>query len=140
MSNIESLDKLCALLWDARQSYDAADTVRKDWGKKCDEYEKQIIDTLVEIGKTNWETEQCKISITHKSSVKVPKDLESKQKFFEYLREKGLFDELVSINSNTLNGYYKEQLEAEMEAGNTDWEMPGIGAPTITKGLQVRGK
>jgi SOS response regulatory protein OraA/RecX len=140
MDSVQQITQMCEDLWSLRQKYDEADKVRAEIDAQIDKKEREIIDALEKNEKDNWDSKSCKISITHKTSVKVPKDMESKQKFFEYLRGKGMFEELVSVNSQTLNAFYKEQFEQAIEAGDVNFAIPGIGEPTLRKGLQVRKK
>jgi hypothetical protein len=61
-----------------------------------------------------------------KEGFRVPKDLESKKMFFAYLENKGVFDELISVNSNTLNSWAQAEIDAAEEAGNFDFQLPGL--------------
>lgn len=77
------------------------------------------------------------LSITNRFSVRVPKG-DDKLKFFEFLKEKGVFEDMVTVNSQTLNSWYKEQLEEQLNAGNPDWMAPGIGEAKLSKTLAFR--
>lgn len=57
---------------------------------------------------------------------RVPKDLETKKRFFTFLEEKGIFDELVSVNANTLNSWAQAEIEAAAERGDFDFQIPGL--------------
>lgn len=76
--------------------------------------------------------------IEEKESVKTPKTLEEKRLFFEYLQSIGMYDEMVSINSQTLNSLFKTMSEKAAEEGILDFVMPGIEAPTSYKNLKMR--
>jgi hypothetical protein len=67
-------------------------------------------------------------SITRKAefSVKVPKLQADREAFFAYLREKELFDQMITVNSKTLNSYVKEQRDAALDEGVVDFSIPGI--------------
>lgn len=72
------------------------------------------------------------------SSVKTPKTLDEKLRLFDFLEAKGIFNEIVSVNSQTLNSLYKN-LEAEaLENGVLEFRMPGVEAPTVYKQLKMR--
>lgn len=73
-----------------------------------------------------------------KESVRTPKTDEDKKLFFDYLKEKGLFDQMISINSQTLNSLYKSMSEEALEKGIVDFRLPGIDEPTIYKQLRIR--
>ncbi len=81
------------------------------------------------------------ISRVKNYSVKVPKDPDLKQKLFDYIAEqKGedvLFN-MTSINSATLNAFYKEERGAAIERQQEDWELPGVGEPEVYYRLGMR--
>ena len=76
--------------------------------------------------------------VEEKASVKTPKELEDKKQFFDYLREIGIFDEMITVNSNSLNALYKSLAAEAAEKGNFDFQLPGIEKPTPYKNLRLR--
>lgn len=76
--------------------------------------------------------------IERRSSVTTPKTLEEKRELFDYLRQQNIFDEMVSVNSQTLNSLYK-QLEAEaLERGELEFKLPGVAEPTTYTTLKMK--
>lgn len=76
-----------------------------------------------------------------KFSVKVPKDLELKERLFDYIKEtKGdtVLLDLQSINSNTLNAFWKAEHEAAVDKGDLDWNLPGVSEPEVYYQLGIR--
>jgi hypothetical protein len=71
-------------------------------------------------------------------SVKTPKTLEQKRELFDYLRDKGLFEEMVGVNSQTLNSFYKAMSAQAAELGDLDFRMPGVEEPTPFTELRLR--
>ena len=74
----------------------------------------------------------------NKESVRIPKDEESKAAFFEWLKEQGLFDSMISVNSQTLNSLYRAKSEEALKEGVLDFRIPGIDEPTTYKQLGMR--
>jgi hypothetical protein len=70
-------------------------------------------------------------------SVRVPKDESSRAQFFEFLKTEGIFDELITVNSRTLNSLYNERLEQAKDAGES-FSMPGIEPPTMFEDVQFK--
>lgn len=67
-------------------------------------------------------------------SVKVPKSVDAKQRLFSWISShKGVdvLDTMVSINSQTLNAFYKAELELAKERGDIDFALPGIDMPEV---------
>lgn len=73
-----------------------------------------------------------------KSSVQTPKTVEAKKQLFEFLESKGIFMEMVSVNSQTLNSLYKSLADEALQAGNIDFTLPGVEAPTPYTTLKLR--
>lgn len=76
--------------------------------------------------------------VQDKFSVKVPREPDEKQKLFDYLKERDQFMEMVTVNSQTLNSYYKQELEIAKDEGNEDFELPGVGLPMHYQSLMMK--
>lgn len=61
------------------------------------------------------------VYIQQNMSVKTPKLPEDKEAFYAYLKSIGEFDSMISVNSQTLNSWYKAKLEA-----GVDPNIPGL--------------
>jgi len=79
-----------------------------------------------------------KFALKTESSVKVPKTVEEKTEFFQYLEKEGLFYEVVGVNSMTLNKFYKEKAAEALEHGNIDFRLPGIETPKEYNVLKIK--
>lgn len=83
-------------------------------------------------------------SLQSNFSVKVPGSEEHRAAFFAYLKELGIFDSMITVNSNTLNAWYKQELQtlaAKAEAGedvDPDFKIPGIEDPKDYNTLKFR--
>ena len=81
------------------------------------------------------------LSANKSYSIKTPKTVEDKRKLFEYISgEKGedVLSDMLTVNSMTLNSFWKAELEIAKSAGNVDWELPGVGEPTQYTKLGMR--
>lgn len=77
-------------------------------------------------------------SLVGRTSVKFPQDLENRKLVEAWAREQGIFYELYSINSASLNALYKREKLAAEEKGELFFRLPGISDPTISSYLSVR--
>lgn len=68
-------------------------------------------------------------SPSHKHSVTTPKTPEQKAALFEFLKAKGIFLEIASVNSQTLNSLYNDLAEEAAKGGNVDFTLPGVDKP-----------
>ncbi len=81
------------------------------------------------------------ISRVKKFSVRVPKDRESKKALFKYIhdtRGEDVLENMLSINSATLNSFYKEERKEAIDRGDIDWCIPGIDEPEVYWQLGMR--
>lgn len=90
-------------------------------------------------GIERFDGELAAVTMKEKTSVKVPKSPEDKAAFFGYLREQGVFDDLATVNSATLNSWYRAELEVRRASGKSE-EVPGLGSVTSYYDLSVRKK
>ena len=74
----------------------------------------------------------------NRSTVQTPKTPEDKEQLFQFLRDKGIFLEIASVNSQTLNSLYKNLSEDAAKEGNLDFRLPGVAAPTNSINLKMR--
>lgn len=107
--------------------------------KKEEDLELKILEVLKEEGKDSYKSEFGTVSISHRTSFKVPQSPEDRVLFFNYLKDKGVFDNLITVNSATLNSFCKVELEQAIEKGEAlDFAIPGILPPTVGEIISFR--
>lgn len=72
-------------------------------------------------------------------SARVPKTREARESFFDYLKQQGVYDSMITVNSRTLNSWVKAESESQLEQGNVDFRVPGIEISNYYK-LKVKTK
>lgn len=135
---LDEFNLLCREIWNKKLECDEFDKLASEKKKELEELktralafmENSTIDKFSVKGFGN-------ISVMARSSVKVPAG-EERQKFFNYLREQGTFENMVTVNSNTLNAWYQQELESAITRGDVDFKIPGIEEPKIYKTLTLR--
>lgn len=137
---VEQIEAKIASLAKLRQTYNEAKLQATAINSQVEELELQILADLENMGKTSYQSESGTVSAVLRSTVKTPKDLESKRLLFGYLMEKGIFEELVSVNSATLNSFFKTENEAAIERGDLMFKIPGLDNPTNSFTLSFRKK
>lgn len=88
------------------------------------------IDKLSAHGKT--------FSVLYNYSAKTPKTPEDKQAFFGWLKEQGLFDSMITVNSQTLNSLYNRLRNDAIKKGDNFFTIDGITEIDSYKKLSVR--
>lgn len=137
---VKDLETISALIKEQRDRVEEVKEVLKGENQRLSGLECRLIGILEELGKTSYESAVGRFGISHRSSVRVPSG-DDRGKFFQHLQDIGEFESLITVNSQTLNGWYKQKLEAAQEAGTLmDFSVPGIDAPTIAQTLTFKKK
>jgi len=56
----------------------------------------------------------------------LPKDDESREQFFAYMKERGVFNTMITVNAATLNTFVKDEVEMKETEGEFDFVPDGI--------------
>lgn len=137
-SNISMVEfeALCEKAWQLKDEKTRLAKQAKEVGHELDELQNTIIQHLKSLGKKTHLTKNGKLTVAQKTSVTLPQG-ENKEKFFEYLKEKGIFEDMVHVNSRTLQSFYKQEVEAHLADGDVAWEMPGIEEPITFETMRM---
>lgn len=135
LSEIDAMVKKC---FELRAEYDA---LKDQASEKHGEYEAmqaKIQSILEATGRLNHETPGAgKISLVTKYQVSFPKDSENAAKFRQYLVDNGL-DSMLTMNHQTLNGFFKSKLEELGDGADPTKVLPGIEAPEARVTVSMR--
>lgn len=134
---VEELNKMIENIADLRAKESEASMAKKVISDELALAEGRVIDALTELNMESYKSPHGGISISHRSSVKLPQG-EDRQRFFNYLKQKGLYDTMIGVNSQTLNSFYKSELKAAQDRGDADFNVPGINEVTLTPVLSFR--
>jgi len=126
---LKELTSICQAYADKRAERDELDAKAKAIGKEADEMEAKILAHLTEYGMPNFKGAFGTVSIRNTKTVTQPESLEEKLKFFEYLKEQGIYDSMVSVNSRTLSSWATKEIEAKEKDGVFGWAPPGLKLP-----------
>jgi len=125
---------LCLDMFSARRDYDEASKVKAEKHKRLERFKADIVDYMNELEIPNFDTGVGKIIRTNRTSAKCI----DRHKFHEYLKARGLYDDLTSVNSNTLSSFYKEELKKAVKTGDMNFHVPGVES-TIAESISIRG-
>ena len=134
----KELNDLSAKIDGLRRQEAEASYVKKNITVELESAEAQMLELLDKAGLKNYRSPHGLASISFRSSVRVPATPEAKALFFNYLKEQGDFDNLITVNSMTLNSYYKEKMAHAIEIGQESFEIPGLEQITVTPILSFR--
>lgn len=136
MRSLQELDLLVMTL----QSLEAeVKTLRKqatEIDEKADTLRAEIMRELEEQGVDSFKGNTGTVSIATKFCVRMPSDMTVKAELADYMREKGIFDAMWTVNYNSLNSWYNDEVQAAKDAGVYP-DIPGL-EPKSEKNLQLR--
>ena len=137
--NVGEFEALCKEVFELKAKEDVLENQMKELGAEIDSRKKKIMGILDSMGKEkHFVGGMGTLFIQNRFTVSMPKEPTQKKAFYDYLREKGIFEDLVTVHSQTLNAYYKNELAAAAEVGNVDFKIPGLAEPNLVKTLAVR--
>lgn len=107
---------------------------------KLRDIDNKILGVLEDHELTSFKTKHGTVIRNRRFSVQTPKTMEQKKDFFQWLHGKGeeVYWSYATINSQSLNGLYKQELEIAKEKGDFDFKIPGLGEPTAHEYLTRR--
>jgi Fe-S oxidoreductase len=138
-----SLSEMTAMvekLYELKAEAKAFEAQAKEKNAEFKDLEYKVLQLLEATGASSYECPSGKIVKTRRVSVRQPKSPEDKEAFFDYLKEQGDFDGLISVNSRTLTSYVQKEIEAKEEDGKFGWVPPGLEAPEAIEYLALRKK
>lgn len=137
-TTLQEFEKICAQAFEIRAGIDVLEDRVKDEKKRLEEFENKIAAILEAHEKQSYQSAQGTVYIHEVTSFKLPEGAENKKLFFEHLKKKGIFEDMVSVHSKTLNSYCKKEMEAAIEQGNVTYKVPGIEDPVTIKDVRFR--
>lgn len=135
---VQELDEIIQEMFKKRTAIDALEEEISKHREVLKNLEAKVTTALKELGRDSYKTPVGSLGIRQMWRVTTPKDAESKAKFFEFLKERGIYDEMISVNSQTLNAFYNREMEAAKEKGDIDFAIPGIAEPALFETVYMR--
>lgn len=134
---LESMNKLAEQIADLRDKEKAAKDVVKGITADLEAKENSMVELLLENGMHNYRAPAGLCYLAFKTSVRQPQG-DEQTKFYDFLKKNGLFETMISVNSQKLNSYYKEQFELAKERGESDFAIPGLTEVKINPSLNFK--
>ena len=119
---VEDLDTLCIELITQKEICENIEEKLDEAKEKYRLKQTEVIDALEKFEKTEMSGPYGKLKITQREYYKMT----DKQAAMDWLKERGDFDNLVSVNANTMSSYVKSLIEEKRAEGDFCWVPPGI--------------
>lgn len=137
---VQELKNMCQLLLSRRDDHDRALEEAKKTKEEVDKLEHKILSYMKEYGLPMFEGPFGRVSVKNYATVSQPATPEDKALFFDYLKEQGIYDQMISVNSRTLNSWVNREIESKEKNGEFGWVPPGLQAPGNFQKLSVKAK
>jgi hypothetical protein len=137
---VEQMNKHVEAIRAKEAEYEEAKKISSALGAEVDRLYDQAGQMLLELGQSSFKTPLGTISIKKRVSFQTPKDEESREAFFSKLKEMGVFDSMITVNSNTLNSFLKAEYEAAEARGEDmiTYRFAGIQPPKVSVTASLR--
>jgi len=142
VAELQALMQACV---DQQEVVDAAEKVFENEKARLSELKFKLTKMLGSCGMRTFTFGDKVCTIAKTVTLKNPQG-DAKLAFFEELKKRGQFDDLISVNSKTLNAWYKKEFgvsiddQGEIVYENGVPEVPGLEFPTITEQLRITKK
>jgi hypothetical protein len=137
---VKEIEELCGLGFSLREEIKELEEQIKDKEQRLAQVQESLLLHLQDFDKDSYESSLGKISIRNDFYVSVPKEPEAREAFFDYLKNEGDYDNMITVNSRTLTSYYKEKLAEATQKGDLGFAVPGIGEPFMKQTIVFRKK
>lgn len=132
---LQMMDETIQQMINKKHEYEEQDKILKALGAEWDALEQKVIQLLTASNKKSYKLDGvANVSMSMRTSYKVPSTPENKVKLFDYIERnhgREALLQLQGINSNTLNAWAKKEFESGVMS------IDGLDQPTITPRLSV---
>lgn len=123
---VDVLNNVAQYCYGWKQRASELDKVKKEANIEKDIHLEVFGNLLDKLEITSFKTNFGSVSKTEQPNYRLPQDDDSRKKFFSYLKEKGVYDTMITINSRSLQSYVKQEVELSELDGNFDVLPDGI--------------
>lgn len=137
---VAKLQDLCQRFKVYKDEKKALEDKASEMSAEIQKLETKILEYLKENGMDSFRGDFGLISLKINRSVRQPETHEDKIALFNYLRDKNVFEEMVTVNSRTLSSWAISEIEAKEREGCYGWAPPGLKQPSEHMSLSLRKK
>jgi hypothetical protein len=134
---LKVLQDLCNSFLSLKDEAKTLDKQARELEIRAAEIENRILQIYEDNNIQNMQGAWGTLSKVNRETYTQPQTLEDKLALFEYLKNTGKFDALVSVNSRTLSSWASEEVKNQDQQGNFGWLPPGIKAPYTKVSLRL---
>lgn len=137
-TTLAEIDAMVRECFELRAEYDRMKDAASEKHAEYEAMQAKIQNILEATGRLNHETPGAgKISLVTKYQVSFPKDEVNAAKFRQYLIDNGM-DSMLTMNHQSLNGFFKSKLEELGDGADPTKVLPGITSPEARVSVSMR--
>lgn len=137
-TTISDFESVCEQIKKKREEIDAMKAQVSQLNKELGMLENKAQAMLENNDITSYKSKSGTVYVSYYESVKMPQTLEDKAQFFTWLKERDLYDSMVTVNSQSLNSLYRKEKEAAEENGDLFFKIPGLNNITTSPRIGFR--
>lgn len=139
----QDLDKLVDVMARAKSDYESKKAISDEAYHYFQQVKGSLVGMLQAANKSKYSVDGIgTVSVTEKLKVRTPKDFDSKEKFFAWLKDrhgKEGFLSYLGINYQSLQKLYNDEFAQAVDEGHgSEFSIPGIETPEAEVGLSFR--
>lgn len=138
--DIEHVNGLCARAFQIRDEKAALAKQEKTLNEELAEIKRELVEIFNASKLDGFDASQGRVSLKNYFGVKTPKSVADKKAFAKYLEKKKIFWEMMSFNSAQVNSFFETEMEIAKQAGDVDFEIPGLGEKSHSQDVSFRKK
>lgn len=139
---VEQLDEMVVAMRKIDDEYKEKKDELEEISERYETARAGLLSALKAVKKTKYHVDGLGTAfIETRYSFRTPKEVADKEALYEYIKHEhgeDVLANMISINSQTLNGFCKKEIEIALEAGVADFEIPGVGQPTAEEKVKFR--
>lgn len=120
---VDVLERVSKACYDYKKQASEFDKQKKEANIQKDVVQELLGNLMDKLEITSYKSKSGTISKNEQPNYRLPQDDDSRKKFFSYLKEKGVYDTMITINSRSLQSYIKQEVELMELDGKFD-ELP----------------
>lgn len=133
---VADLDNLIKQISDKRQAIEDQDAITAQLNKELFSLKETAVSHLKELGRDDYKCPFGAIVLKNRWSVNLPKSEEDRAALFSWMKEKGIYDAYVTVNSNSLKSLFLKEREIALESGDAvGFSLPGCGEAKLFEDL-----
>ena len=132
------LKELAKLIVELKDKREAAERQAKSLKAEEDQAKECLLRIMETLELESFKAQGFNFFPVNESRVSMPKEQADKQKLFSFLEEKGVLQDYLTINSQSLNSLFKTYSAEAVENGVFDFNLPGVKEPFIQTVMRMR--